>query len=87
MAYDPFFDRPALLILVQPVEIDEPLEIVGLEVLRLHAGELLDISLDPGVEDGSEASGVSRIDLVALVCELQAPHEGEGIVRLLIVVD
>ncbi len=55
MAYDPFFDRPALLILVQPVEIDEPLEIVGLEVLRLHVGEVLDISLDPGAEGGSRA--------------------------------
>jgi hypothetical protein len=54
MAYDPFFDRPALLILVQPVEIDEPLEI-GLEVLRLHVGEALDISLDPGAEGGSRA--------------------------------
>lgn len=74
MAYDPFFDRPALLILVHPVEIDEPLEI-GLEVLRLHAGEVLDISLDPG----------ARVGLVALVCELQVPHE--GIVRLPTVVD
>ena len=75
MAYDPFFDRPALLILVQPVEIDEPLEIVGLEVLRLHADEALGISLDPG----------ARVDLVTLICELQIPHE--GIVRLPTVVD
>lgn len=69
MAYDPFPDRPTFLVPVHPVEIDEPLEIVGLEVLRLHVGEALDISLDPGAEDGSRApSARDRPDLLGWPC-------------------
>ena len=89
MADHPLLDGPSVGVPVDPVQVDEPVE-VGLQVLRLHAREAVDVGPDPGaqvVHEGHllEVDGVGGVGLVALVDELELPHE--RVVGLLAVVD
>ena len=71
MADHPFLGRPPLLVPVDPVQVHEPIK-VGLEVLRAHAGEALDVAADPRAEVVDErhlleVGGVGCDGLVPLV--------------------
>ena len=89
MANHPFLHRPFLLVPADPMQVDEPVEI-GLQVLRLHAREPLDVAAYPGAQVVHElhlleVDRVGGVGLVPLVDEPELLHE--GVVGLLAVVD
>lgn len=89
MADHPLLHGPRVGVPMDAVKVNEPVE-VGLQVVRLHAREAVNVPPDPRAQVVHEphlleVDGVGGVGFVALVDEAELPHE--RVVRLLAAVD